>query len=161
MQLVFETTGASPIDIQALQQQANVSITRNANKFEVCGGIQDCCRLLNILLARANRRSPRMTSKKIPIERQDQWGRIVGTKGSICKAVMKLSGAQVKIDSSEYTIVIRGYWGQVMAAETLIQRALKGEDIVTEATPESILACLKRDLKMYEGFKFEINQVSS
>ena len=158
MQLVFETTGASPIDIQALQQQANVSITRNANKFEVCGGIQDCCALLEILLARANRPSSRMLSKKISIESQDQWGRIVGTKGRIHKAIIKLSGAKVRIaDSESYPkmCTIEGYWGQVMAAEKLIQRALKGEDIVTEATQENILACLKRDLEIHGAFKFE------
>ena len=158
IEFVFETTGASLIDIQALEQQANVSIeTIESNNFKVRGSRQHCCKLLDILRAREQSRSPRMSSKKIPIESQDQWGMIIGTKGRIHKAIMKLSGAKVKIDDSESypkMCTIRGFCGQVMAAEKLIQRALKGEDIVTEATPESILACLKRDLEIHGAFKF-------
>ena len=152
--LVFETTG--PIDIQT-SQQAHVSIENIAlNKFKVCGRILDCCKLLDTLRQKQSR-SPRMSSKTIPIKSQDQWDRVVGTKGCVHKAIMKLSGAKVKINNSESypkMCTIRGFHGQVAEAEKLIERALKGDDIVTETTPENILACLKKDLEMYGAFKF-------
>eukprot|EP00731_Ephydatia_muelleri_P024081 Em0016g352a len=150
--LVFETTG--PIDIQTLQ---HVSIENIAlNKFKVRGRILDCCKLLDTLRQKQSR-SPRISSKTIPIESQDQWDRVVGTKGCVHKAITKLSGAKVKINHSESypkMCTIRGFHGQLVEAEKLIERALKGDDIVTEATPENILACLKKDLEMYGAFKF-------
>lgn len=152
--LVFETTG--PIDIQTFQQ-AQVSIENIAlNKFKVCGRILDCCKLLDTLRQKQSR-SPRMSSKTIPIKSQDQWDRVVGTKGCIHKAITRLSGAKVKINNSESypkMCTIRGFYGQVVEAEKLIERALKGDDIVTEATPENILACHKKDLEMCGAFKF-------
>ena len=157
IQLVFETTGGSRTSVQRLQQ-TNTSIeTIGHNKFKIKGRIQDCCKTLHALLQNEERRSSRICRNKISIERHDQWGMVVGRNGCVNKAIMKLSGAKVRIEdkiSYPKTCNITGFCKQVKVAERLLRRAMNGEDVVAEATPENVLARLKDDLNMC-GFKFE------
>ena len=82
----------------------------------------------------------------------------MGKNGCINKAIMKLSGADVRIDESHHypkTCNITGFHKQVERARELVHRALIGDDVRTEATPENILTRLKEDLASMCGFQFE------
>lgn len=157
IQLVFQNAGGSQIDVLKLQGKGKATIRLiPQDRFEVRGKIKDCCQLLDKLLRQARRSSSKRACKEISITGQQQWNMVVGTSGCIHKAITSLSGAKVTIaDSLSFpkACTIEGFCGQVTTAETLIQRALEGEDILLEATHENILSRLKKDLEKLCAFR--------
>ena len=92
-------------------------------------------------------------------------GKIIGKKGSTCRAIESLSGARVKIDQKEGlerllddtgTCKITGSAEQIEEAKVLIQEAMQGKDVARMATLVAVLSVLMKEFEKI-GFHFKFD----
>ena len=122
------------------------------------GSSASCCEILSRYSKQKLHSSQSIIKKSVTIENRHQWGQVVGSNGSVNKAIKNLSGANVWIeDAGAYprTCHVQGHPQQVRMAEDLLRRTMQGEDILKEATPDNILLQIKKDLIEICGFQFE------
>ena len=122
------------------------------------GSGASCCEIFSRYSKQKLHSSQSIIKKSVTIENRHQWGQVVGSNGSVNKAIKNLSGANVWIEDSDAyprTCHVQGHPQQVRMAEDLLRRTMQGEDILKEATPDNILLQIKKDLIEICGFQFE------
>ena len=128
----------------------------------ILGSKKNCEEALMLMCKKLNEKICRLHAIKETITIPDRSvGRVIGTEGSVKKAIEKLSGVKMKVEqekdmmlrllATEAKVTIQGSEEQIDRAKQLIEMAVQGENIVM------LQNVLKEVLKVMNAMGFELS----
>ena len=165
--LIIGNEGNTIIEIQ---NESHTTIKVHHNRSEpaangvawIMGSKKNCEDALMLMCKKLNEKICRLHAIKETIMIPDSSvGRVIGTEGSVKKAIEKLSGVKMKVEqekdmmlrllTSEAKVIVQGSEEQIERAKQLIEMALQGENIVM------LQNVLTEVLKVMNAMGFELS----
>ena len=156
--------------ILELQNESHTEIKVHCNHSDptangvawIMGTKKNCEEALILMCRKLNEKIQRLHAIKETITMPDRnVGRVIGTEGSVKKAIEKLSGVKMKVEkekdivlrllATEVKVTIQGSEEQIDRAKQLIEMAVQGENIVMLQNE------LKEVLKVMNAMGFELS----